>query len=76
MPKALTVLLNTAIYQMFMVLLLDANFFKSSKKWFENCTERTTILTLSKVKNPQIERICGFFVFFHINKPHTISIKM
>ena len=42
MPKALAVLLNTAIYQMFMALLLDANFFKSSKKWFENCTERTT----------------------------------
>ncbi len=50
MPKALTVLLNTAIYQMFMVLLLDANFFKSSKKWFENCTERTTNLAIGQTK--------------------------
>ncbi|MDN3707242.1 hypothetical protein QW060_08850 [Myroides ceti] len=65
MPKALAVLLNTAIYQMFMALLLDANFFKSSKKWFENCTERTTTLTLSNVENPQILWICGFFVFIH-----------
>lgn len=66
MPKALAVLLNTAIYQMFMALLLDANFFKSSKKWFENCTERTTIRLTKSRPNSFDFMIKGvFFVFYN-----------